>query len=68
MRVAAEYLTLNVSAIAGSDGRCMFIAKAPTAERQIIVNILGGVDLSKNLIVELFVIPVRYCPSIEMSR
>ena len=59
---------MNVLAIAGSDGKCMFIAKAPTAERQIIVNMLGGVDLSKNLIVELFVIPNRYCPFTEMSR
>ena len=59
---------LNVSAIAGSDGKCMFMAKAPTAERQIIVNMLGGVDLSKNLIVELFIIPNRYWRFNEMSR
>ena len=59
---------LNVSAIAGSDGKCMFMAKAPTAERQIIVNMLGGVDLSRNLIVELFIIPNRYCRFTEMSR
>ena len=59
---------LNVSAIAGSDGKCMFMAKAPTAERQIIVNMLGGVDLSKNLIVELFIIPNRYWRFKEMSR
>ena len=59
---------LNVSAIAGSDGKCMFMAKAPTAERQIIVKMLGGVDLSKNLIVELFIIPNRYWRFNEMSR
>ena len=59
---------LNVSAIAGSDGKCMLMAKAPTAERQIIVNMLGGVDLSKNLIVELFIIPNRYWRFNEMSR
>lgn len=59
---------LNVSAIAGSDGKCMFMAKAPTAERQIIVNMLGGVDLSKNLIVELFIILNRYWRFNEMSR
>tara|TARA_B100000780_G_scaffold214648_1_gene154112 strand:- start:4385 stop:4525 length:141 start_codon:yes stop_codon:yes gene_type:complete len=46
----------------------MFIAKAPTAERQIIVNMLGGVDLSKNLIAKLFIILNRYCPFTEMSR
>ena len=44
------------------------MAKAPTAERQIIVNMLGGVDLSKNLIVELFIIPNRYWRFNEMSR
>ena len=59
---------LNVSAIAGSYGKCMFMAKAPTAERQIIVNMPGGVDLSKNLIVELFIIPNRYWRFNEMSR
>ena len=46
----------------------MFMAKAPTAERQIIVNMLGGVDLSKNLIVELFIILNRYWRFNEMSR
>lgn len=48
-KVVVAYDTLNALAMAGRDGRNMFIAKAPMAERQISVKMLGGVKLFKNI-------------------
>ena len=59
-KVAAAYVTSNVSAMAGRDGRNMFIAKAPMAERQINVKTLGGVRLFKNLDCNSLLIQNRY--------
>ena len=60
VRVAVAYVTPNVFAMDGSDGKNIFIAKAPIAERQISVKILGGVRLFKNMGFNCLVILNRY--------
>ena len=60
VRVAVAYVTPNVFAMNGRDGMNMFIAKAPIAERQISVKILGGVRLFKNMGFNCLVILNRY--------
>tara|TARA_B100000787_G_C16159243_1_gene280558 strand:- start:915 stop:1142 length:228 start_codon:yes stop_codon:yes gene_type:complete len=66
--VAVAYVTSNVFAIAGRDGKNIFIAKAPMAERQINVKMLGGVKLFKNMGCNFFLIPVGYICICIMSR
>ena len=60
VRVAVAYVTPNVFAMDGRDGKNIFIAKAPIAERQISVKILGGVRLFKNMGFNCLVILNRY--------
>ena len=60
VRAEVSYVTPNVFAMDGRDGMNIFIAKAPIAERQISVKILGGVRLFKNMGFNCWIILNRY--------